>query len=222
MKLRTSVLVAAVALAGLAGSAAAAPKPVCNIIVDAVGDDTLVVTPSDPSTDLVSGDVASDAKTFTAVLRVSKLANPNPRAPFGQSYFLVFSVKGAPDPLFVSAGLYPTGNEFIYGYQGVDPTNGLNTSYPLGEATGNVDLDKSELRVHVPVAAFAAKAKLAKGSKLSGLVAEGRVLFGQRLVKSQSVAGSPRIPFGGLTATVDTAEGKTYALGTPSCVAVGK
>ncbi|HVE63604.1 MAG TPA: hypothetical protein VNB94_07380, partial [Mycobacteriales bacterium] len=85
-----------------------------------------------------------------------------------------------------------------------------------------VDLDKSELRIHVPLAAFASRAKLPKGAKLSGLIAEGRVLIGQRLVPSQAVGPSPRIPLGGLTATVDTAEGKSYLLGTPSCVAVGK
>ncbi len=222
MKLRTSALVAAVALAGLAGGAAAAPKVGCNIIMDAAGDDTVVATPTDPSVDLISGDVASDAKTLTAVIRVTKLANPNPRAPFGQSYFMVFSVKGSPDPLYVSAGVYPTGNEFLFGYQAVDPTNGINTSYKLGEGTGVVDLDKSELRVHVPLAAFASRAKLPKGAKLSGLTAEGRVLFGQRLVPSQAVGPSPRIPLGGVTLTADTAEGKTYLLGAPSCVAVGK
>jgi len=222
MKLRTSVLAAAVTMAALAGSATAAPKPVCNIITDAVGDDTVVATPSDASVDLVSGDVASDAKTITAVIRVSKLANPNPRAPFGQSYFMVFSVKGSPDPLYVSAGLYPTGNEFLYGYQGVDPTNGINTSYKLGAATGVVDLDKSEVRIHVPLVAFAERAKLKKGSKLSGLIAEGRVLIGQRLVASQAVGPSPRLPLGGVTLTADTAEGKSYELSTPSCVTVGK
>ena len=220
MRLRSSVLAAAVAITGFAGGASAAPS--CNLIVDAEGDDTLVATPSDASTDLVSGDIASDAATLTAVLRVKKLANPNPRAPLGQSYFMVFNVKGSPDPLFVAAGLYPTGNEFIYGYQGVDPTNGINTSYKLGNGTGNIDLDKGELRIHVPIKAFAEKAKLAKGSKVSGMIGEARVLFGQRVVPSQSVGGQ-RIPLGGLTATVDTAEAtKSYNLGDKSCVAVGK
>ena len=221
MRLRSSLIAAAIALTGFDGSAQAAP--VCNLIVDAEGDDTVVATPSDASTDLVSGDVASDATTLTAVLRVKKLANPNPRAPFGQSYFMVFNVKGSPDPLFVSAGLYPTGNEFIYGYQGVDPTNGINTSYKLGDALGNVDLDKGELRIHVSLNAFAEKAKLTKGTKVSGMIGESRVFAGQRLVPSQSVGPSPRIPLGGFTLTVDTAEAtKSYELGTPSCVAVGK
>lgn len=221
MRIRACLLASAVALTGVvAGTASAAPS--CNLIVDAKGDDTAVATPSDASSDLVSGDVASDGTTLTAVIRTDKLANPNPRAPFGQSFFMVFSVKGAADPLFVSAGLYPTGNEFTFGYQGVDPTNGLNTSYSLGEGTGIVDLAKSEVRVHIPLAGFAERAKLAKGAKLSGLIAESRVLFGQRVVKSQSVGPSPRIPAGGVTLTVDTAEGKSYNLGDASCVAVGK
>lgn len=220
MRLRTSLLAAAIALTGFAGGANAAPS--CNLIVDAEGDDTVVATPSDASTDIISGDVASDASVFTAVLRVKKLANPNPRAPFGQSYFMVFNVKGSPDPLYVAAGLYPTGNEFIYGYQGVDPGTGLNTSYKLGNALGNVDIDKGELRIHVPLNAFAEKAKLTKGTKVSGMIGEARMLLGQRVVPSQQV-GPQRVPLGGFTLTVDTAEAtKSYNLGDASCVAVGK
>ncbi len=220
MRLRTSLLAAALVLTGYAGSAQAA-APVCNLIVDAEGDAVTVQGPSDDSVDIVSADVASDAKTLTAVIRIKKIANPNPLSPFGQSYFLVFSAAGAANQLFVSAGLYPTGNQFIFGYQAVDPVLTINTSYSLGEGTGTVDMDKNELRVSVPIDAFKDQADLKPGKKLSGLIAEGRKVFGQRVVPSQQV-GPVRAPLGGLTLTADTAEGKSYVLGTKSCVAVGK
>jgi len=219
MRLRTSLLAASIVLTGYAGSASAAPP--CKIITDAEGDAVAGAGPSDDAVDIVSADVASDAKTLTAVIRVKKISNPNPTSPLGQSYFLLFSAAGAENQLFVSAGVYPTGNQFSYGYQGVDPLLPLNTSYTLGQGTGTVDMDKNELRISVPLEAFKDRAKLKPGVKLSGLVAEGRKVFGQRVVPSQNV-GPARAPLGGLTLTADTAEGKSYVLGAKSCVAVGK
>jgi len=222
MKLRTSLLVAAVTVSGLAASASAAPKAVCNTITDAKGDAVYAALPNNPSLDIISGDVASDKTNLTGVIRVDKLSVPSVQSPMGQSFLVNFSVKGAPDPLFVGARLYPTGNKFVYGYIAVDPVNGLSTRYTLGDATGVVDLDKSELRISVPVAAFAKQAKLNPGAKLSGLTAESSAVVGQGAVPSQSVGPSPRIPLGGLLLPTDDATGKAYIAGTPSCVAVGK
>ncbi|HVF19101.1 MAG TPA: hypothetical protein VNA14_02545 [Mycobacteriales bacterium] len=220
MRLRTSLLAASIVLTGYAGSATAAPP--CNLILDASGDAVAVAGPSDDSLDVVSADIASDKKTLTAVIRIKKLAHPNPTSPIGQSYFVLFSAAGAANQLFVSAGLYATGNQFLFGYQGVDPLLPLNTSYTLGSGTGTVDMDKSELRISVPLEAFKEQADLKPGKKLSGLIAEGRKVFGQRVIPSQQV-GPARAPLGGLTLTADTAEAtKGYVLGAKNCVEVGK
>ena len=222
MKIRASVLAAGLLIAATASVSHAAPaKKVCNLIKDVKGDATASAMPGNSSQDLVGGDVASDAKQLTAVLRVDKIINPDPEAPLGQSYFLVFTVKGFADSLFVSVGLYPTGNEFKYGWQGPDPNTGVNTSYTLGDAKGVIDTKKNELRVTAPFSAWKAQVKLAKGGQIRSMTAEARRVYGQRLVPSQEVNGV-RVPIGGVTLTFDTATGKTYTLGAPSCVAVGK
>jgi hypothetical protein len=215
-----------IAAAGAVPATAAAPKPapkpkpVCNLIVDDADDanSSGTIPASDPSVDIVGGDFASNAKALTAILRIKALANPNPRAPLGQAYFVSFNVKGLADTLTLSAGLYPTGNQFAYGYQAVDPNTGVNTSYTLGEATGVVK--GNEIRISVPVAKFPQAKSLKVGNTLTTLTADGRAVFGQRVVPSQQV-GPARAPLGGLTLTLDDAVGKTYTLGAPSCVKVG-
>jgi hypothetical protein len=210
------------AIGAVPAHAAPAPKPVCNLVVDDKGDSTASTVPGDTSVDLVGGDFASNAKTITAVIRVDKLVNPDPQAPFGQSYFATFTVKGLADTLTMSVGLYPTGNEFKFGYQGVDPNTGVNTSYTLGDATGSIDLAKGELRVSADIAKFPQAKSLKPGGLVSTLVLEARRVYGQRKVPSQDTPAGVRVPLGGVTLTFDTADGKKYTLGAKSCVAVGK
>jgi hypothetical protein len=200
----------------------AAPKPVCNLVVDDKGDATASTVPGDSSVDIVGGDFASNAKTITAVIRVDKLVNPNPQSPFGQSYFATFNVKGLADTLTLSVGLYPTGDEYKFGYQGVDPNTGVNTSYTVGDAKGSYDIAKGELRVSADIAKFPQAAKLKPGALVTTLTLEARRVYGQRKVPSQDTPAGVRAPLGGLTLTFDTADGKKYTLGAKSCVAIGK
>jgi hypothetical protein len=225
MKARATLLAVAVVTATFAGvSHAAAPK-VCKLVSDPAGDSHIAGTagPADSSLDLVGGDLATDASTLTSVIRVAKFSKTNPKAPLGQYYATVFSAKGADNSLFTAAGIYPTGTQFIYGYYGPDPTNNLNTFYKMGDAKGVIDAAKSEIRVSVPLAAFKEQAKIVKGTKLSGITLSANAVYGQRLVPSQSIGPSPRIPIGGLSLQEDTGTStKAYVAGTPSCVAVGK
>lgn len=228
-------LVSVLAVAGVLGAAGAAhaaaattkPKPVCNLIRDPKGDSSLSPTggagaPGDDTSDIISADIASNATTLTAVIRLAGLQNPDPEAPLGTAYYLNFNAPGSTTQYFLTARLYPTGNHFFFGYQGTDPLLPLNTSYPAVAATGVVDTTKHEVHISVPLAAIAKFVKLPKGAPLSGLEATSWRVIGQGVVPSQNV-GPARAPLGGLSERFDDAvSSSVYKAGTPSCVVVGK
>src|SRR5436309_3219817 len=105
MRTRRSIAcVALLAVALTAPSAMAAtkkkpapkPKPVCHLIVDkasdsgpdtnAAGGSAAASSVYDSSLDIVGGDVASDGKTITAVIRVAKLTTSDSMAPLGRQW----------------------------------------------------------------------------------------------------------------------------------------
>lgn len=226
MKIRAALLTASLLVPVGAVAATAAPakaKPVCNLVSDATGDAEVSGVPGGAGDDIVSADIASDGKTLTGVVRMAGLAANDPEWLNGRAYFAEFTAPGSPDVLFLQARAYPTGIIWSYGYSGVDPTSGINTSYTLGAATGVMDFAKKEVRISAPVKGFieGAKAKLANGAKLSGIGSRVFRQGGQGLVPSQSVNGT-RVPLSGLNVLLDEATGGSYLMGTPSCVAVGK
>lgn len=192
---------------GSSAFAAAKAKPVCNLVVDAKGDGTGFVQtdqnylPNDPNLDLVSGDIASNAKTITAVIRTDAQALSDSSAPTGRAYYANFTV--GDKELFLAARLDGAGaGTFSAGY--IDTTR---TS--LGEATGVVDTAKKEVRITAPLSVFAAQAVLKPGTKIVDLN-----LLSQRYV---GAAGK------GATPSADEATGgATYTAGAPSCVVPGK
>jgi hypothetical protein len=85
-----------------------------------------------------------------------------------------------------------------------------------------IDTKRSEVRISVPLKAFAAGAKtpLSPGVKLSELTA-----WADRVVSPgvpRILPGTPRLPLGSFFVPFDEAAGGSYVMGTPSCVAVGK
>jgi hypothetical protein len=229
MKTRVALLATALLVTGGIGAVSSASaktvKPVCNLVQDAKGDSGVSPVPGSDGDDIVSADVASNATTITGVIRLAALTLPDPQAPLGRSYSVLFTAPGSGDLLYVAARTYPQGTKYIYGYQAVDPNTTVNTNYTLGDATGVVDTAKAEIRISVPVKSFVdgAKAKLAPGAKLVGLSASVDRIYGQGVVPSQSPApGAPRLPLGGVTLQFDSADGGSYVMGTPSCVVVGK
>jgi hypothetical protein len=230
VRARATVVAAALLVSAGAGYASAAPKakpkpvkPVCNLVVDDKADANLSGVPGGAGDDILSADVASDGVTLTGVVRMAGLAANDPEWLNGRAYFAEFTAPGSPDVLFLQARAYPTGVIWSYGYSGVDPTSGINTSYTLGSATGVIDVAKKEVRISAPVKGFVtgAKAKIGKGAKLAALGARVFRQGGQGLVPSQEVAGT-RVPLSGLNVLLDDAFGGSYVVGTPSCVAVGK
>jgi hypothetical protein len=204
----TALTVLAAVTAGTAG--AATPRKVCKLITDPSGDaDDLGITTSggvnDPALDLLGGDIASDAKFVTTVVRVSKLNLAPTTSPLGVVYYFNFSVKGV--QFFTQAQHALAGDRASVGYIAT-----LRTSLPDGSATVKFDAAKNEVRVTFKAAQLASQATLKPKDKITAL---------QVLADRQVGTGVKGVP--GAVLQADTADGtKAYVAGTPSCVAVGK
>lgn len=200
------------ALAGVVLSAGVAsaltpkptPKPVCNLIVDKAGDASVLgPDPSDASLDILSADVASNAKHLTAVLRVRNLSASS-LAATGRNYYVQFSTPTAKNPIYLSYETTPYGNYSSWG--ALERGAGGVGSYTYeGDATATVNKAKNEIRVTVPIGKLAALARLKPGAKITKLHAN-------------TSAG-----FVVLVSDVDEADStKTYIAGAPSCVKPGR
>ena len=198
---RPVVAIALVAGLGLGGlSVAQAAPPVCNLITDPVGDST---GPTQ-TLDVVSGDIASDKKKITAVIRMVDLAETDPTSPTGLSWSIRFNAAGADLPYYILAQKDARGNTgFSFGQ-----ISGTNTLTTLGGATGIIDVAKKEVRIHVR----ATDLRIKPGTELTGLLAQGR-----RFIGEPSVAGLYLN-----TDSSDPATSKPYVMGAPSCVKPGK
>jgi hypothetical protein len=195
MRTRTT-LATALTLALAAGGAAHAatkpkPKPpICNLVVDPAGD-TLTGT---KSLDVLSADVASDAKVVTVVVRLAKAAAPasDPTTPTGGFFQVGFTYNGTGQN--ITAHVTPAGE--VYG--------------PDGKGTGRFDLAKNE--VHITV----------KASDLAGApVLKPGALFTDFVVRTD--VGNPTVPISTTFQVLgDTATGsKPYPIGAASCVRPG-
>lgn len=207
----TAGVLGLVASAGLA-AAAPAPKPVCNLIDDPK-DDTFLVRaqdgagtygPQEDSLDIVTADVATDAKTLTGVIRVKSLAAAAATSPGGASYDINFTTPSSPSPLYVRA-VVPSTGEPTAEAGSRESLVVTSVSAALGAGTVVVDEAKNEVRFSFPLDHFKAVGGLKPGAKLTfGDITTGRA------------AGSRAVFADAATST------KTYTVGAPSCVAVGK
>lgn len=207
MKLVRPALVAAVGaglvLSGTAG-ASSKPKPVCNLVTDAAGDATgfLVASatplPSDPNLDVLSADVASDAKKLTAVIRVAALG-ADTTSPTGDIYYQNFSVDGT--KYFLEATV--NGTTATYSYGNFTGTGGTRKN--LGEADGKLDAAGKAVHITVP----ASTVGITNGKS----VIDGLDTLAQRYIDLVAV---------GITPTADEATSdRSYKTGAPSCVKPG-
>jgi hypothetical protein len=205
--LRAAAALSAVSLAVVAGQAVAAPKakPVCNLVTDEKGDGG--VASSSDGMDIVSADIASNAKAVTAVIRLA--GDPSgfdPQAPGGKNYYLTFTAPGSDQPQFLSAEFDPVaGASYHSGYE--EDVNGVgNRTSDDDPVVGSVK--GSVITITAPLSAFAGRTSLKPGKKLTQLTADVYALLGTSVT-------------GGLLANADTATGTSYTTGTPSCVKVG-
>lgn len=211
--LRTA-LAGAVGLTVLAvGPASAAPA--CDLVKDEEGDTFLIRSqdtagaygPAENSLDIVSGDIASDGKTVTGVLRLKGLAATAGTSPGGLAFRIQFLIPGLDGDtnLYMSATKSPSGELFAFGTRAIT----ANLSTKVADVTGNFDVEKSEVRIHVPVKAFSGIG--------DGLKAGTRIDFAELDQTASRATPSGSSVF----ADVATSTG-SYKAGDASCVAVGK
>lgn len=141
-------LVASVAAAEAAPRRKPKPKPipkVCNLVKDdatndgtGIGNGFPAVAPNDPTLDVLSADVASNATTLTAVIRLASVdfAPTQGSAQTGHAYDVTFMARGT--AVVVRGVIAPTGE-----------------SWAGGKGKGTVDKVKKEVRIHVPIASLA-------------------------------------------------------------------
>ena len=201
-----------VALVAAGGAVAAPAKVACNLVTDAKDDTFLLRSqdgagtygPQENAADIVSADVASDAKTITGVVRVKSLAAAAATSPGGLSYDINLTSSATDLPLYVRAVVPNAGTPTAEAgsRQSVVVTS---VSSPLGSGTVVVDKAKNEVRFSFPIAHFASVGGLKPGTKLNfGDVTTGRA------------AGS-RAVFADVAS-----DGKSYVAGAKSCVVPGK
>lgn len=224
MKVRVAVA-AALAITAVFGAGGASAATACKLVVDDEGDAQFgtTATPSNDSLDIVSADVATDAKSITTVIRVKKYAATDVVWAMGRTYYFNFRIPKYDNALYLYAGTFPEGTEFGFGW--LDESMTPSSLRTVGKATGVFDEAKSEIRVTAVLADFP-KAQLPavpRGTKLSGLKPEARGYTGQNAVKRPDGLPSSVPFYRGFVWVVDDAEGtKSYTAGTKSCVAVGK
>lgn len=198
--------------AGGAVAAPAKPKPVCNLVTDEKDDTFLLRSqdgagaygPQENAADIVSADLASDAKNITGVIRVKSLAAAPSTSPGGLSYDINLTSSTTEKPLYLRA-VVPNAGTPTAEAGSRESVVVTSVSAPLGAGTVVVDKAKHEVRFSFPIAHFASVGGMKAGTKLNfGDVTTGRA------------AGSRAV-----FADVAT-DGKTYVAGAKSCVIPGK
>lgn len=192
-------LVGVVATTGLAGAATKPKpkpvKPVCNLVTDPAGD----VTVASDNLDVVGGDLASDAKGITGVIRVKKLAATDGTAPSGFAYNFRFKVTGSDKQYYLLASSEPSPiGALTFEYGTINATNQLTAT---GAAKGVLDTAANEVRMTAPLDLGDGKVK--PGTKFTDLQAITQRRFVVLLSGSDSTVIDPS---------------KTYSAGAPSCV----
>lgn len=202
-------LAASLAAAGAAGAATKPkPKPVCNLIVDASGD---VAFPDD-SLDIVGGDIASNAKVITVIVRVKNLAAQAPSTVTGKRIGFTFSIPGAEFPMYMSYSASPLGTYYDWGYLDTSQTPPMIEQQ--GEAVGSLNPAKNEVRITAPVSGFKGFGKATPGAKFTDITANAEEIFG--------VPQNDQGTYGYVTSNMDDAtSSKSYVAGSQSCVKPG-
>ena len=229
MQARLALVPVAALVALVAPAATAAPKvaPACNTITDPAGDTFAVRAqdgegvygPQDDNLDVVGGDLVSDGKVVTAVIRIKKLSRTIQTSPTGFTASLGFFIGGG-DTQVRLYGVLVNGQDdrFEVGSIAGDALPNTPSTY-VGDATGVVDLAKNEVRITAPAALLAPFGELKPGTLLTPNEAESATVARgvPAITKTPGQPMSSRGPFADIAAG-----GKGIKVGAPSCVVPGK
>lgn len=189
---------------------AVAQAPICHLLNDESGDAReytpgIAIAPNEPDVDILSGDLASDAKNVTTVIRVANLGSALQAAPRRTSYEFFFRL-GKSEVITIAARSLD-GESFSVLVD--DPESTDVTGIPAAVAARGVfDLARNEVRVTLPL------------SQASGHRAVGaKATFDHLEISASRGLGTNR---GGALSKIDQATStRTYRSGAPSCVRPG-
>lgn len=222
-------------LAALAGGfvvtapADAAPKPPaksCRLVKDAAAD-TEALTPDeslDRQLDILSADVATNARDLTVVLRLAALTASDPANPQGRVY--EFDFTAVEKNFIVMGSLLPGGNSFnvfISETRLEENESGARSATGIGSATGVVDVVKKEIRMTAPLSVFTPHAPIARKTPLVHLAAFTYRANGYSAQPAHDALPVKAEVTGDVGLGADQAWGRMayYRAGSPSCVRPG-
>lgn len=241
MRSRTALVVglaATLALGGVTEASAKAkpkPKPVCNIVQGFPGDAPFDPTtgalgskaPNDPDGDILSADLASNAKYITAVIRVKSLATPDTTYPGGHFYLLMWNVPDHTAPVYLAGTVDPNpaagtvyGPQFVFGDEG--GVGGAVQYFNIDSAAhvvGKVNTAKNTITLTVPVAQLGGYGTFKPGTHFSAITAQTQAVTNGPVLPTNAPDVGGSIGWG-FQEDNDQAI-KDYIAGTPSCVTPG-
>ena len=206
--------------------AAPKPKPSCLTISDPKGDTFAVRAqdsqgaygPQEDALDIVSGDLASDGKVVTAVVRLASFSRAIASSPQGFTVGVDFLIGSSADSVVRLQAVLGSADRFEVSAKATDALPNVPSTY-VGEATGVVDEKKGEIRITAPAELLAPYGALKPGTKLVPNEAESATAS-RGVPPITTTPGQPmttRGPFADVAAG-----GRTVAVGAPSCVVPGK
>lgn len=180
------------------------PKPVCNLVTDPKGNEgpNNGQPYADPALDIVSADIATDAKNVTAAFRVAKLTIPDSMAPAGIFYRFEFVGSQSQIAHDLDVKIAPTAS------------GGWAPVWQNGSVgTGVIDTAHNEIRVTVPMSFLGTGANA---------VVPGGPPFHNFTVTADWADPALEAPLeNGFFGQIINNTTSSYKLGTPSCVPVG-
>ena len=220
-------LVAVGALVAPMAEAAPKAKPSCMTITDPKGDTFAIRSqdaqgaygPQEDALDITSGDLASDGKVVTAVVRIAKLSRAIATSPQGITVGLDFRIGVSDSVVRLQASMINgSADRFEVAVKAFDAVPNTPMTF-VGTATGVVDEKAGEVRIHAPAAMLEPYGPLKPGVKLTPNEAESATVS-RGVPPITSTPGQPmtsRGPFADIAAA-----GKLVVAGAPSCVVPGK
>ncbi|HVE98635.1 MAG TPA: hypothetical protein VNA12_05590 [Mycobacteriales bacterium] len=168
----------------------------------------------EPMLDILSADLAADAKQLTVVIRVAELG-PTPAVPLVDGGSWSFHFATPESAFFLAADRTHAGESFMLHHYLSEYSGDTSQSFiyePVGEVTGVIDVASSEIRMTVPLAMFKPHDAVTMGTTLHKLLVIS--WYKHEPMEQWSSGGEADETGGGGKAT--------YRVGTRNCVKVGR